>query len=137
MVSQEESQETSRLRKPTPVAQDWSKKSVAILAMHFAPVLHSTPVAKLATWRRVMETDDGRRISCCGNRRHCSSILHPQLTLMLMLTRFLRTFLLILVLIIVVGSFLFISPRSRTYLDPFTGHLSEVGGFEPPLSRAA
>jgi FAD-linked sulfhydryl oxidase len=53
-----------------------------------------------------------------------------------MLTRFLRTFILILVLLIVVGSFLFISPRSRTYLDPFTEKFSELGGFDTHLPKS-
>ena len=51
-----------------------------------------------------------------------------------MLNRFLRTFLIAGITLLIVGSFFFIHPSSRAFIDPFTGELFGEGGFEPDLS---
>jgi hypothetical protein len=54
-----------------------------------------------------------------------------------MLNRFIRTFLLAALFLILFASFLFIHPSSRAYIDPFTGEIFGDGGFEPDLSKNA
>jgi FAD-linked sulfhydryl oxidase len=54
----------------------------------------------------------------------------------IMLNRFLRTFLIAGISLIIFASFLFIHPSSRAFIDPFTGELFGEGGFEPNLSSS-
>jgi FAD-linked sulfhydryl oxidase len=48
-----------------------------------------------------------------------------------MLTRFLRTFICLLLTIIIFGSFIVIHPSTKAYLDPITGLYYGEGGSEP------
>ena len=53
-----------------------------------------------------------------------------------MLTRFLRSFLLIALALILILSFFIIQPSSRAYVDPFTGELFAEGGTEADPAKA-
>ena len=50
-----------------------------------------------------------------------------------MLTRFLRSFIIVALVLIILCSFLVVNPSSRAFVDPFTGKLFGEGGFEPHI----